>query len=144
MEFKIEKTKNLSNIELIDIMRERIKVFVVEQNCPYQEVDTEDNDALHVLIKEDKSIVAYTRIIEKEDYISFGRVLVTETNRNKNYGRKIVQKTIEVIKNQYNTRLIRISGQSHLQAFYESFGFECVSEVYLEDNIPHVTLDLNL
>ena len=48
MEFKIEKTKNLSNIELIDIMRERIKVFVVEQNCPYQEVDTEDNDALHV------------------------------------------------------------------------------------------------
>ncbi|PTE74818.1 GNAT family N-acetyltransferase [Staphylococcus gallinarum] len=142
MEYKIVNTQHLSTIELIDIMRERIKVFVVEQNCPYQEVDEEDENALHVMLKDQNKLVAYTRIIERENDISFGRVLVTEKYRKKQYGKQIVRQTIDEIKKRYKSGIIKISGQAHLQKFYESFGFECVSESYLEDGIPHVSLEL--
>lgn len=142
MEYKIVNTQHLSTIELIDIMRERIKVFVVEQNCPYQEVDEEDENALHVMLKDQNKLVAYTRIIERENDISFGRVLVTEKYRKQQYGKQIVRQTIDEIKKRYKCGIIKISGQAHLQKFYESFGFECVSESYLEDGIPHVSLEL--
>lgn len=142
MEYKIVNTQHLSTIELIDIMRERIKVFVVEQNCPYQEVDEEDENALHVMLKDQNKLVAYTRIIERENDISFGRVLVTEKYRKQQYGKQIVRQTIDEIKKRYKSAIIKISGQAHLQKFYESFGFECVSESYLEDGIPHVSLEL--
>ncbi|MCD8825261.1 GNAT family N-acetyltransferase [Staphylococcus gallinarum] len=142
MEYKIVNTQHLSTIELIDIMRERIKVFVVEQNCPYQEVDEEDENALHVMLKDQNKLVAYTRIIERENDISFGRVLVTEKYRKQQYGKQIVRQTIDEIKKRYKSGIIKISGQAHLQKFYESFGFECVSESYLEDGIPHVSLEL--
>ncbi|GEQ04612.1 GNAT family N-acetyltransferase [Staphylococcus gallinarum] len=142
MEYKIVNTQHLSTIELIDIMRERIKVFVVEQNCPYQEVDEEDENALHVMLKDQNKLVAYTRIIERENDISFGRVLVTEKYRKQQYGKQIVRQTIDEIKKRYKCGIIKISGQAHLQNFYESFGFKCVSESYLEDGIPHVSLEL--
>lgn len=142
MEYKIVNTQHLSTIELIDIMRERIKVFVVEQNCPYQEVDEEDENALHVMLKDQNKLVAYTRIIERENDISFGRVLVTEKYRKQQYGKQIVRQTIDEIKKRYKSGIIKISGQAHLQKFYESFGFECMSESYLEDGIPHVSLEL--
>lgn len=142
MEYKIVNTQHLSTIELIDIMRERIKVFVVEQNCPYQEVDEEDENALHVMLKDQNKLVAYTRIIERENDISFGRVLVTEKYRKQQYGKQIVRQTIDEIKKRYKCGIIKISGQAHLQKFYESFGFKCVSECYLEDGIPHVSLEL--
>lgn len=142
MEYKIVDTQHLSTIELIDIMRERIKVFVVEQNCPYQEVDEEDENALHIMLKDQNKLVAYTRIIERENDISFGRVLVTEKYRKQQYGKQIVRQTIDEIKKRYKSGIIKISGQAHLQKFYESFGFECVSESYLEDGIPHVSLEL--
>ncbi|RIP35848.1 GNAT family N-acetyltransferase [Staphylococcus gallinarum] len=144
MEYIVAKSEQLTVNELINIMRERVKVFVVEQNCPYQEVDNEDNNALHVMLKDDKAIVAYTRIIKRDDHISFGRVLVAEKYRNQQFGRQIVSKTIDEIKKRYKDNIIQISGQAHLQKFYESFGFQCVSECYLEDGIPHVLLELEI
>lgn len=109
MEYKIVNTQHLSTIELIDMMRERIKVFVVEQNCPYQEVDEEDENALHVMLKDQNKLVAYTRIIERENDISFGRVLVTEKYRKQQYGKQIVRQTIDEIKQRYKSGIIKIS-----------------------------------
>ena len=94
MEYKIVDTQHLSTIELIDIMRERIKVFVVEQNCPYQEVDEEDENALHIMLKDQNKLVAYTRIIEREKDISFGRVLVTENIESNNMVNRLFVKQL--------------------------------------------------
>jgi ElaA protein len=146
MELLIKPTRQLTNLELINIFIERTKVFVVEQNAPYQEVDEADKDAKHVFFKEEDDIVAYTRIIndEDEDAIAFGRVLVNESYRGQNLGKKIVTATLGEIKTNYDTKHVRISAQARLQKFYESFGFKVASEVYLEDNIPHIAMTLNL
>lgn len=144
MELIVKHTKELTNHELLHILQVRVKVFVVEQNCAYQEVDGADFNAIHVMFKDGNDIVAYTRIIDHESYVSFGRVLVTQNYRKKYYGREIVQKTIDVIKAQYKQTLIKISGQAHLKSFYSSFGFICISEVYLEDNIPHIDMTLEV
>ena len=142
MELLIKPTTQLTNLELINIFIERTKVFVVEQNAAYQEVDEADKDAKHVFFKEQDDIVAYTRIINNEDAVAFGRVLVNESYRGQNLGRKIVTATLDEINANYDTKHVRISAQARLQKFYESFGFECVSESYLEDGIPHVSLEL--
>jgi ElaA protein len=144
MELLIKSTTQLTNLELINIFIERTKVFVVEQNAAYQEVDEADKDAKHVFFKEDNDIVAYTRIINHEDAVAFGRVLVNESYRGQNLGRKIVTATLEEIKAKYDKKHVRISAQARLQKFYESFGFKVSSEVYLEDNIPHIAMTLNL
>ncbi|HLR18596.1 MAG TPA: GNAT family N-acetyltransferase [Staphylococcus sp.] len=141
MEFIVKNTEDLTNIELLHIIEERINVFVVEQECVYQEVDEADKDALHVILKNGNDIVAYTRVIDCQSYISFGRVLVVPKYRMQGYGREIVQKTIDTINERFSTPLIKISGQAHLKTFYESFGFQSISEIYLEDNIPHITFE---
>lgn len=146
MQFNLEikNTNELSNLELLEVMKARVAVFVVEQNCPYQEVDDKDNDARHVMLKTDGHIAAYTRIIEHDDqiHISFGRVLVVKQYRGQQLGRKIVQTTIDEIHRLYPDKGIKIQGQNYLRQFYESFGFEAVSDVYLEDDIPHLDLVL--
>ncbi|AVQ36753.1 GNAT family N-acetyltransferase [Staphylococcus kloosii] len=144
MELLIKPTTQLTNLELINIFIERTKVFVVEQNAAYQEVDEADKDAKHVFFKEQDDIVAYTRIINDEDAVAFGRVLVNESYRGQNLGRKIVTATLDEINANYDTKNVRISAQARLQKFYESFGFKVASEVYLEDNIPHIAMTLNL
>lgn len=144
MELLIKPTTQLTSLELINIFIERTKVFVVEQNAAYQEVDEADKDAKHVFFKEEDDIVAYTRIINGEDAVAFGRVLVNESYRGQNLGRKIVTATLDEINANYDTKHVRISAQARLQKFYESFGFKVASEVYLEDNIPHIAMTLNL
>jgi ElaA protein len=144
MELLIKPTTQLTNLDLINIFIERTKVFVVEQNAAYQEVDEADKDAKHVFFKEQDDIVAYTRIINDEDAVAFGRVLVNESYRGQNLGRKIVTATLDEINANYDTKHVRISAQARLQKFYESFGFKVASEVYLEDNIPHIAMTLNL
>jgi len=144
MELVIKHTKEMSNIELIKVFQARVNVFIVEQNCIYQEVDEFDLNTLHVMLKKGEEIVAYSRIIEHPSYITFGRVLVVEKYRKSNYGREIVQATLNKIKEGYKQTQVRISGQAYLKSFYESFGFESVSDIYLEDNIPHITFQMHL
>lgn len=141
----IKDTDQLTKQELLTLMQERIRVFVVEQNCPYQEIDEKDNTARHVMLWNGDQLVAYTRIVEHDDqtHISFGRVLVVKQFRGHQFGQKIVATTIEEIKRLYPNRSIKIAGQSYLRQFYESFGFRAVSDIYLEDNIPHLDLVLN-
>ncbi|NWK85232.1 GNAT family N-acetyltransferase [Staphylococcus sp. GSSP0090] len=142
MDLYIKHTKDLTSQELVQIYQERIRVFVVEQKCIYQEVDDYDQNAIHMILRNGDDIVAYTRIIAFEQYVSFGRVLVNENYRNHGYGRKIVNDTIAKINEMYQNTTIKISGQAHLKSFYESFGLHRVSGTYLEDGIPHIAFEM--
>jgi len=136
----VKSTNELSPKELIDILKARTAVFVVEQNCPYQEVDDDDYNDLHVCLIEDNNLKAYTRIIDKGDHITFGRVLVVNEYRKDGLGKKIVAATIEEIKTRFPNQPIQIQAQAYLQDFYSQFGFKAISDIYLEDNIPHLDM----
>jgi len=136
----VKSTNELSPKELIDILQARVAVFVVEQNCPYQEVDADDYNDLHVCLVENGDLKAYTRIIDKGDHITFGRVLVVEKYRKSGLGEKIVAATIDEIKKRFPNQPIQIQAQAYLQKFYTQFGFKAISDVYLEDNIPHLDM----
>ncbi|WP_258088838.1 GNAT family N-acetyltransferase [Weissella fangxianensis] len=141
----IKNNNELTSSELITIMQARTKVFVVEQNCAYQEVDDADFNARHVCLTNDHDLVAYTRIISDDDpnYIRFGRVLVATSYRHQQFGRQIVTETIKEIRRLYPEKDIKIGAQNYLRNFYESFGFQAVSDVYLEDDIPHIDMLLS-
>ncbi|MGP5428882.1 GNAT family N-acetyltransferase [Enterococcus malodoratus] len=136
----IKSTDELTSQELLTILQIRTAVFVVEQNCPYQEVDEADRQALHVCLEEDGKIKAYARILATDDQIYFGRVLVVKEYRGQQLGRKIVEKTLKEIEKRYPNRVVVISAQAHLTEFYGSFGFKPNSEIYLEDDIPHIEM----
>ncbi|ALS36427.1 ElaA protein [Enterococcus rotai] len=140
MDYHAKKFTELTTKEFFEIVKLRIAVFVVEQNCPYQEVDDADEQAWHTWLQEGSEIVGYTRIIDKGDTVTFGRVLINPVYRGKKLGNKLLEETLKVIKDNYPERPIIIGAQAHLTDFYGAFGFEEISEVYLEDNIPHVDM----
>lgn len=142
MKVEVKTLAELSSQEFCRIVEERVCVFVVEQQCPYQEVDDQDYGAHHLLLKNDRGqLVDYTRIMDKDaDRATFGRVLVPKQFRGHQYGRQLVQTTIDHTKRLYPGKKIQIQAQGYLQKFYESFGFKPVSAVYLEDGIPHLDM----
>lgn len=144
MELYVKSFDMLSKEELFNIMFERINIFVVEQQCAYQEIDSIDKQALHVFYQEGSTIVAYTRIYEQNDNVHFGRVLVNPQYRGQGLGRQIVSQTIQEITTRYPQHVIKIAGQTYLTTFYTSFGFQIVSEEYLEDGLPHYDMELKL
>lgn len=144
MKLVVKELTELTAKEFFEVTKERIKVFVVEQNCPYQEIDDEDSVAKHVILKNDNNqIMAYTRIIERTDYVTFGRVLVVKEFRGQQLGKKIVNLTLTEIDKLNLNKKIKISAQNYLTDFYAEFGFEVISDVYLEDNIPHIDMLLS-
>jgi ElaA protein len=127
--------------ELYALLQLRSEVFVVEQDCVYQDIDGKDNKALHVLGFKQNQLVAYTRIFRSGDYFeqaSIGRVIVKETERKHKYGYDLMKASIHAINDEFNESIIKISAQKHLESFYNNLGFKTVSEPYLEDGIPHV------
>lgn len=143
MDYHIKKLTELTTKEFLEIVKLRIAVFVVEQNCPYQEVDDADEVAWHTWLQEGTDIVGYTRIIDQGDTVTFGRVLINSKYRNQKLGNKLLKETLKVVEENYPNRPIVIGAQAHLTKFYGAFGFEAVSEVYLEDDIPHVQMRRN-
>lgn len=143
MEYHVKQLAQLTTKEFLEIVKLRIAVFVVEQNCPYQEVDDVDELAYHTWLQEGTDIVGYTRIIDKGDTVSFGRVLVNSDYRGKKLGNKLLEETLKVIEENYPNRPIIIGAQAHLTKLYRTFGFEVISDVYLEDDIPHVDMKRN-
>ncbi|KPN15494.1 GNAT family acetyltransferase [Bacillus australimaris] len=142
MKWTCQTFEQLSKEDLYLILMERVNVFVVEQTCPYPEIDYRDQEALHLVAKEDNAIVAYCRIFQsgimyKE--ASIGRVLVTQAGRKKGYGKILLDKAIEKLNELGETR-IKIQAQAYLKSFYESFGFKVVSNCYDEDGIPHLDM----
>lgn len=142
----IKETNELTPLELLTIMAARVAVFVVEQDCPYQEVDAKDQTARHVMLLQDGELVAYARIIRHDDgvHISFGRVLVVAKARRQHLGRQLVQATLAEIHRLYPNQGVLIQAQAYLQNFYASFGFKPVSATYLEDGIPHLDMLLHV
>lgn len=143
MNLEIKKFNELTVEELYEILRVRSEVFVVEQNCVYNDEDGKDIESIHIMIVEDTKIMAYLRVIKpgiSYDDASIGRVLVTSEARKKGLARKIVCAGIDYIIGNWSEDKITIGAQNYLRNFYESLGFEAVSEVYLEDGIPHLDM----
>lgn len=136
----IKTTNELTPQELLTILEARTAVFVVEQQCPYQEVDEADRSAVHVCIEKEGELQAYARILAEGERIHFGRVFVVKKFRGQQLERKLVAKTMKEIEKRYPDQPVSISAQAHLSDFYGSFGFKETSEEYLEDGIPHVEM----
>lgn len=143
MKIQVKTFEELTKQELYNLLQLRSEVFVVEQDCVYQDMDGKDEKALHVLgFKEDK-IVAYTRIFKPGLYFdesSIGRVVVAKNERKYKYGYDIMEASIEAIKHHFKTSLIKISAQCYLKKFYSNLGFNIIGEEYLEDDIPHIAM----
>lgn len=132
--------------ELYEMLQLRSEVFVVEQDCVYQDIDYKDQKALHVLGKKEGKLVAYTRIFNSGDYFdnpSIGRVVVKMEERKFGYGHTIMKASIEAIYERFEKQDIEISAQCYLRKFYNSHGFTQTSEEYLEDGIPHIKMIKN-
>ncbi|MEB2358193.1 GNAT family N-acetyltransferase [Bacillus pumilus] len=137
-----ETFEELTKEDLYLILMERVNVFVVEQTCPYPEIDHRDQEALHLMAKEDGTIVAYCRIFQSGimyEEASIGRVLVTQAGRKKGYGKMLLSKALEKLSELGETS-VKIQAQAYLKSFYESFGFKAVSDCYEEDGIPHLDM----
>ncbi|HKL76554.1 MAG TPA: GNAT family N-acetyltransferase [Halanaerobiales bacterium] len=146
MEWKIKHYDEIKKDTLYDILKERVDVFVVEQECPYPEIDGKDKDSYHLWAENNDEIVAYTRLIPRGisyEEASIGRVLVKMDYRGRGLGRKLMEKSLNYIIENLGENEIRISAQERLHDFYVSLGFEQVSEMYLEDGIPHIEMYFN-
>ena len=133
----VKKFDALNINELYAIMALRMEVFCVEQDCPYQDLDGQDQIATHVFIQDQKNIAAYARIIQKDRSCSLiGRVVVNPAYRKQGLANKIMQQCIDEIK-QTTAEKIELSAQSYLHKFYANLGFKSTNEYYLEDDIPH-------
>ena len=143
MQWEIKSFDQLSLQELYTILTLRTNVFVVEQACPYPDLDGKDPNCLHLLGTINGELVAYLRILPaglRYDEVSIGRVVVKPSHRGKGLGRLMMEQAIHCITNEWKESQIKIGAQAYLEKFYQSLGFEPVSEVYLEDDIPHLDM----
>lgn len=143
--WQVKTFEQLNTTDLYDILRVRQEVFVVEQDCPYQDVDSLDNVSWHLYQKDETSgkILAYLRITfagYKYQEVSIGRVLTSHAARGKGLGKVMIEEAMSFIKSELPGQSVRISAQLYLQKFYEDFGFKVVSEPYDEDDIPHIEM----
>ncbi|TCK67855.1 ElaA protein [Winogradskyella wandonensis] len=146
LQIKIKHFIDLNTKELYDVLQLRSEVFVVEQDCVYQDLDGKDQEAIHVLGYENQQLVAYTRLFDAGFYFneaSIGRVVVAKDKRQNNYGYDIMNASIKAISKYYDTDKITISAQTYLKRFYNNLGFKATGDEYLEDGIPHIKMQLN-
>jgi len=143
LQWKIKDFESLSVNELYDILRLRSEIFVVEQNCVYLDLDGKDKKGLHLIGEFEGKIVAYSRLFKPGisfDNASIGRVVVDANYRDKKWGHELMREAIAGIKNHFGENKITIGAQLYLKKFYESHGFLQTSEMYLEDDIPHIEM----
>ena len=142
MQWILKKFNDLTLNEFHDILQLRINIFVVEQNCPYPELDNKDKIAFHLFgINQEKKIIAYTRIFKPGDYYkeaAFGRVVVHHEYRSQKIGFQLVKQTIIETRKLFGNINIKIGAQTYLKNFYQSLGFHQVGDDYIEDGIPHI------
>ena len=143
VEWRSKWTSDITVPELMDAAILRCTVFVVEQQCPYQEIDEYDRQSLHILGYEGEELMAYCRVIPpgvayKE--VSIGRVMTSQSARGTGLGKHLMKKAMESIHDLYGLVPIRIGAQSYLKAFYETHGFHGVGEEYIEDGISHIEM----
>ena len=142
----LKEFTQLSPEELYAIIRLRNEVFVIEQNCIYQDADNKDQASLHLCGWADNELIAYTRLMPpglsyKES--SIGRVVTSPAHRKTGAGRELMQVSIQKAFDVFNSSTIKIGAQVYLKKFYQSLGFEQCSDMYLEDGIPHIMMLLH-
>ena len=146
MDIIIKKFDELTLNELYKIMQLRSQVFVVEQNCIYQDLDDIDKISYHLFIKGNNDMIkAYLRIFEKDkDIAQIGRVVTDEKERKKGYATKLMEKGIQLIKNEMKKDKVYLEGQVYCKDLYLKLGFEIISDEFLEDGIPHIKMELKI
>lgn len=145
MELVIKHFSELTNDELYEILKARVDVFVVEQNCPYPEIDSKDLDAYHIFLRDEKAIAAYLRVLKSGvsfDVPALGRILTTR--RGEGLGAEIVREGIKFAREKLNAREIKIEAQTYAQGFYEKLGFRQCSEPFMDDGIEHIVMQLTM
>lgn len=143
MKWTLVKFDDLSALELYKIMQLRNEVFVVEQNCVYQDADDKDQKGFHFMGWDDETLIAYTRILPPGlSYTepSIGRVVTAPSARKNGIGRELMIRSIAAVKKLYGELPIKIGAQVYLQKFYTSLGFLQTSAIYMEDNIEHIEM----
>ncbi|WP_167598932.1 GNAT family N-acetyltransferase [Leeuwenhoekiella sp. ZYFB001] len=143
MTIEIKAFNELNLNSLYEVLQLRAEVFVVEQNCPYQDVDGKDQKAMHILGYHKEQLVAYTRVFEPGYYFdnaSIGRVVVKENVRQYGFGKDIMKASIAFIEDTLDLSTIELSAQTYLKKFYNDLGFQEIGEGYLEDDIPHIRM----
>lgn len=143
MQTYIKRFDQLSTHELYQILKLRVDVFVVEQSCPYEEIDNLDYEAIHVYFKEADEIIAYLRILDKgveSEDVAIGRVI--SAKRRCGIGSKLLSEGIKAAKENFKAEKIYIEAQSYARKFYENLGFKQISEEFLLDDIPHIKMEL--
>lgn len=143
MEVVVKSFQELTVEELYEILQARSEIFVVEQNCVYQDLDDVDKEAYHVYLRDEGKLVAYLRVIGKGkrlDEVSLGRVI--STKRRHGYGTKVMELGIQIAQEKFGATKIKIGAQAWAKPFYEQVGFKQVSGEYMEDGIPHIYMIL--
>lgn len=127
------------------MLKLRMDVFIVEQNCAFAEIDGKDIGAFHLRILDGEELAACLRVLPPENgtTVKIGRVVVAPAYRGDKLGKRLMQEAISFAQSRYPDLPIELGGQSHLQNFYGSFGFKAISDEYLEDNIPHIDMRLD-
>lgn len=145
MNFILKPYKELTVDELYEALKLRSAIFVIEQNCNYQDMDDKDQGSFHLLGYDEGKLVAYARILPKGlsyKEASIGRVVVDKNFRGRSAGKELMKRAIEDAMELFGTNEIVISAQSYLERFYSDLGFKIEGESYLEDDIPHIKMRL--
>ena len=143
LNIEVKKFSDLTLTELYDILQLRSEVFVVEQDCVYQDIDGKDAEALHIIGYKNDKVVAYTRCFKPGYYFeeaAIGRVVVKDSERKYGYGHEIMKASDRAIQDHFSTSNIKLSAQQYLIKFYQSHGYNTIGEGYLEDGIPHIAM----
>lgn len=143
LNWKASRFEELTTEELYGILHLRCKVFIIEQDAPYLDMDYKDQKALHLHGYLNNKLIAYCRLFKSGDYFeqaSIGRVIVAQEFRKFGYGHDLMKYAIELEKSIFGETQITISAQQYLKRFYESHGFRQTSEMYLEDGLPHIEM----
>lgn len=147
LNWQFKHYNDLSLNEFHDILALRIKVFVVEQNCPYQELDGKDKKSYHLICRNGKGdLVGTMRILPQGvayNDIGFGRVVLAEEERGEKEGHQMIEEALAFCRAEFGDVPVYLSGQKHLEAFYNKHNFKSTGKEYLEDGIPHVEMCLN-
>ncbi len=141
--FKWARIAELTALEMHAIMVARERVFIVEQNCVFQDADALDLACWHVQCQVDGTLVAYLRVVDagqKFGELSIGRVLTCPDFRGRGFGQRLMHEAVNGIQTRWPGQAVRISAQAYLLKFYAGFGFEVVGDEYLEDGIRHVDM----
>ena len=141
MYLQIKRFHELTTDELYAILKLRVDVFVVEQRCPYGEIDGLDQKALHVWLQDEEGIEAYVRVLDKgvkSEHAAIGRVIAVK--RRMGLGTKIVQAGLDAAREYYGADAVYIEAQTYARSLYENLGFRQISGEFQEDGIPHIQM----